>query len=102
MLKAKEDKMVTAAAVDAAKKCTTKDKRAKDTTSLVTTGSEIMKRLEQLGPSELLRLKIDELYALLINNDPLGSIPRPNKKEGQEKVNLLPTVQAALQRILAV
>ena len=77
---------------------TTKDKRAKDTTSLVTTGSEILKRLEQLGPSELIRLKIDELYTLLVNNDPLGSIPRPNKKEGQEKANLMSAVQAALRR----
>ena len=50
----------------------------------------------------LLRLQIDKLYALLINSDPLGSIPRPNKKEGQEKANLLPTVQAALRRHLAV
>jgi hypothetical protein len=102
MLKAKEDKRVALAAAAAAKKNTTKDKRAKDTTSLVTTGSEILRRLEQLGPSELLRLKIDELHALLVNNDPLGSTPRPNKKEGQEKASLLPTVQAALGRFLAV
>ncbi len=50
----------------------------------------------------LLRLQIDKLYALLINSDPLGSIPRPNKKEGQEKANLLPAIQAALRRFLAV
>ena len=102
MLKTKEDKRVAVVAAAAAKKDTTKDKRAKDTTSLVTTGSEILRRLEQLGPSELLHLKIDELHALLVNIDPLGSTPRPNKKEGQEKANLLPTVQAALWLFFAV
>ena len=51
-LKTKENKRVAAAA--AAKKNTIKDKRAKDTTSLVTTGSEILKRIEQLGRAELL------------------------------------------------
>jgi hypothetical protein len=102
MLKTKEDKRVAAAAAVAAKKDQAKDKRAKDTTVLVTAGSEILKRLEQLGPSELLRLKTDELHALLVNADPQGSIPKPKKKTGQEKANLLPTVQAALQRFLAV
>ncbi len=102
MLKSKEDERVAAAAAAAAKKDQAKEKKARDTTTLVTTGSEILKRLEQLGPSELLRLKIDELHALLVNADPQGSIPKPNKKTGQEKANLLPTVQAALGRFLAV
>ena len=39
-------------------------------TALVPTGSEIVKILEQLGPFELNRLKIDELHALLVNADP--------------------------------
>ncbi len=55
-----------------------------------------------LPTSELPRRKIDELYALLVNNDPRGSIPKPNKKSWQEKANLLPTFQAALRRFLAV
>ncbi len=38
-------------------------------TALVTTGSEILQRLEQLGPYELLRLKIHELHTLLVNSD---------------------------------
>ena len=59
---------------------------------------DVLKRLELLGPSQLLRLKIDELHALLVNNDPLGSIPKPNKKTWLEKANLLPTFQAALGR----
>ncbi len=54
----------------AAKKDQAKEKKARDTTVFVTTGSEILKRLEQLGPSELLRLKIDELHAILANADP--------------------------------
>ncbi len=70
--------------------------------ALVTTGSEIMQRLEQLGPNELLRLKIDKLYALIVNADPLGSILKPNKKTRQEKANLMPTVQAEIGRFLAV
>ena len=71
-------------------------------TALVTTGSEILHKLEQLGPNELLRLKIDELYALIVNADPLGSNPKPNKKTRQEKAILLPTVQVAMSRFLAV
>jgi hypothetical protein len=70
--------------------------KARDTTALVATGTEILKRLEHVGPPELLRLKIDELYALLVNGDPQGSILRPNKKPGQEKDNMLPTVQAVV------
>jgi hypothetical protein len=49
----------------------------------------------------VLRLKIDELYALLANVDPQGFIPKPNKKTWLEKANLLPTVEAALRRFLA-
>jgi hypothetical protein len=48
----------------------------------------------------LLRLKIDELYALLVNNR--GYIARPNKKTGLEKANLLPNVQAAFGSFSAI
>ena len=102
MLKKNHDERVAAAAAAAAKKDQAKTKKTKDTTALVTTGSEILTRLEQLGPPELLRLKIDELHALLVNSDPLGSIPKPNKKTGLEKANLLPTVQTAFGQFLAV
>ena len=37
-----------------------------------------------------------------MNADPLGSIPKPNKKTRQEKANLLPIIQAAIGRFLAV
>ena len=50
MLKTKEKMKEAAFAVAAAKKDQAKNKRAKDTTALVTTGSEILQRLEQLGP----------------------------------------------------
>jgi len=56
MLKAKEDKRVAVVVAAVAKKDQTKDKRARDTTALFTIGSEIMMRLELLGPSELHRL----------------------------------------------
>jgi len=39
---------------------------------------------------------------LIVNTDPLGFIPKLNKKTGQDKAILLPTVQAALWRFLAV
>ena len=48
------------------------------------------------------RLKIDELHSLLVNADPQATIPKPNKKTGQEKANLLPNVKAAFGRFLAV
>jgi len=88
MLKAKEDKRGAAAAATAATKDQAKDKRARDTTALVIIGSEIMKRLEQLGPSELHRLKIDKLHALLVNVDPQGSMPpflSQTRKQGKRK-----------------
>ena len=61
-----------------------------------------MKRLEQLGASKLLRLKIVEIYALIVNGDPQGSIHMTNKKKGQEKANLKSTVQVTLRRFFAV
>jgi hypothetical protein len=98
ILKAKNDKKEAAVVAAAAKKDETKEKRAKDITAFVITGSEILRRLEQSGPDELLRLKVDELYALLVNADPQGSIPRSNKKTGQEKASRLLIVIAALGR----
>jgi len=68
----------------------------------MTTGSEIVKKLGQLGPSEMLRLKIDDLYALLVNTILSAPFLGQTKKEGQEKANLLPTVQATLRRFSAV
>jgi hypothetical protein len=97
-----QDERVVAATSAGAKKDQAKTKKIKDTTVLVNTSSEILTRLEQLGPFELLRLKIDELLALLVNIDPLGSIPKPNKKTWLEKASLLPSVQAVLGRVLAV
>ena len=101
MLQASEEKRVATDATVAAKKYQAKEKKARDTTALDTIGFEIPKRLEQLGPSELLRLKIDELHALLVNANPQASIPKRNKKTCQEKANFMPTVQA-LRRHLAV
>jgi hypothetical protein len=102
MLKRKKDSREATNANAAAKKCQVKDKRAIYTTTFVTTSSEVVKRLEQLGPSKLLHLTIDKLYALLVNNDPLGSISKPKKKTWQEKANLMPIIQAAFRRYLAV
>ncbi len=45
LLKEKEDERMAVVAADAAKKEQTKEKKAKDTAALVTTGSDVMKRL---------------------------------------------------------
>jgi hypothetical protein len=44
----------------------------------------------------LIRLNIDELYTLLVNADPHGSIPKQNKKILQAKANLMSNIKAAL------
>ena len=82
-----------------AKKDKAKDKRVKDITALVTTASEILKRLDHLDPNELLRLKIDEVYAILVKADPQDSISNPNKKAGQEKAKHLSIVLAVRRNI---
>ena len=98
MIKAKADKNQAADAAAAEKRYAAKKERAQSTTALVTASSEVLKRLEKRGRAELLRLKIDELHALIFNAYPLGSNPKPNKKTGPEKVILLPAVIAALGR----
>ena len=98
LLKTKDDKKQAADAAAAEKRDAATEKRARSTTTLVNTGSEVLRRLEQRGPAELLRLKVDELHALIVNADPLGSNPRLNKKLGLEKASLLPEVIAALGR----
>ena len=70
MLKAKDDKKQTADVVAAEKRDAATEKRARSTTALVNAGSEVLKRLEQRGRAELLRLNIDELHALIVNADP--------------------------------
>ncbi len=100
MLNAKEDTKEAGVALGAAKKEQAKGKRARDITALVTTGSEIPQRLEQLDLNDLHLLKIDELHAHVANADPQGSIPKPNKKIGLEKANLLINVHATLRRFL--
>ncbi len=59
MLKAKDYKKQTADAVAVEKRDAATKKMARITTAFVTTGSEVLKRLEQRGRAELLRLKID-------------------------------------------
>jgi len=51
MLQVSEGKRMAAVDAAAAKKNQAKEKKARGTTALFATGSEILKRLEQLGPS---------------------------------------------------
>jgi hypothetical protein len=69
----------------------------------VTTGSELLKKIEKHGPSFLSRFKIDELQALLIvQSDPQGHVPKPSKTQiGFKKVVELTTVKAANLRFFA-
>jgi hypothetical protein len=98
-LKAKEDVKAAAALATASKKEQAKQKKAQETTTLVTTGSVLLKKIEQHGPSFLNCLKIDELHALLVHSDPQGHVPKPSKKQiGFEKVAELTTVKAAILR----
>ena len=64
----------------------------------MTTGSDLLIKISQFGPSLLSSLKIDDLHALLVNSDPQGVVSRPNKTQGLEKVRSLATVKAALLR----
>jgi len=96
-LRAREEEKQAADAAAAAKKEAADAKKARDTTARVLLGSELLDKIKQGGPQVLRKLKIDELHALLINAYPQNSIPRPNKKEGLEKVEELATVQDALR-----
>ena len=68
--KTKEDKKQAADVVIVEKRDAAPEKRARSTTALVTAGSEVLKRLEERDRAELLRLKIDEIHALIVNVDP--------------------------------
>ena len=85
MLKAKDDKKQAAYAVTAEKRDAAKEKRARSITALVIASSEVLKILEQRGRAELLRLKKDELHALIVNADLVGSNPKRTRKQGLRK-----------------
>jgi hypothetical protein len=101
-LKAKEDVKAAAELATISKKEQAKQKKAQETTTLVTTSSELIKNIEQHGPLFLNYLKIDELHALLVHSDPQGHVPRPSKKQiGFEKVAELTTAKASIFRHFA-
>ena len=100
MLKANEDKRMASSTDVVANKNQAEDKRANDVTVLVTTVSEIMKRLEQLGPSKLSRLHIDKLHALIVNTDPQDSVPKLNKKYSKRKPTSCPLFKPLSDDIL--
>jgi hypothetical protein len=69
-LRAREEENKATDAFAAAKKEAAEAKKAKDTTTRVLLGSEILQKIKQGGPHVLRKLKIDELHALLINEYP--------------------------------
>ena len=95
-MKAKEDERLAAIVAATAKKEMNKDKKARETTVLMTKGSNLLLRIEQLGSSVLDAPKVDELHALLVNANLQGIVPKPNKTVGLEKVRSLSTVSAAI------
>ena len=97
-LKEKEDEKTAAAAAAAAKKVEKDNKKAKDTATQVTLGSDMLKKIEHGGGDVVKTLSIPQLHALLVNSNPLASIPKPNKKVGIEKVMQLDTVKTAILR----
>ncbi len=96
-LRAREEEKQAADATAATRKEAAEAKKSRDTTTRVLLGSELLEKIKQGGSQVISRLKIDELHALLINAYPQNSIPRPNKKEGLEKVEESATVQDALR-----
>jgi hypothetical protein len=97
-LKAKDDEKKAAAAATAAKNDDKKEKKAKETASQVIAGSELLKTIQRVGPNAIPRLSIADLWALLVNADPVGSITKPKTKAvALEKVQALTTVQSALR-----
>lgn len=98
-LKAKDDEKKTAAAAAAAKNDDKKEKKAKETATQVIAGSELLKTIQRVGPNAIPKLSIADLWALLVNADPVGSITKPKTKGAAlEKVQALTTVQSALRR----
>jgi hypothetical protein len=70
----------------------------------VTTGLELLKKIEQHGPSFLNSLKHDEMHALLVHSyRPRGHVPKLSKEQiGFEKfVELIITVKSSIFRHFA-
>ena len=73
-------------------------KKARDTATLVTLGSDLIKKIEEGGETAIHRMTVHELHALLVNANPLGSVSKPSKKVGIEKALQLDTVKTAILR----
>lgn len=76
MLKAKDDERKAKEAAASAKSDEKKEKKAKDTSAQVIRGSEILKTIQRVSPYAIPGLCIADLWALLINADPAGSIKK--------------------------
>ncbi len=97
-LKDKEDDKKAKETAAASKKEETNDKKAKDTAERVTLGSDLLKKIEQFGAAVINTMSLPQLHALLVNANPLGSIPKPTKKVGIERALQLDTVKDAIMR----
>jgi hypothetical protein len=76
---------------------TKKEKKAKETVAQVIAGSELLKKIQRVGPNAIPTLSNADQWALPVNADPVVCITKPKTKGvALEKVQALTTVQSAL------
>jgi len=92
-LKEKDDTKKAKETATASIKELNNNKKVKETAERVTLGSDLLKKIKHLGAVAINTMSITQLHALLVNANPLGSIPKPTKKIPQ-----LDTVKDAIMR----
>ena len=80
---------------EVAKRSEKEEKRRQLLVSLVTTGAELLKKIEHQGPNIIQSLKVDDMMALLHNSDPQGTIKMGRKCDMLPLVLELDTVKKA-------
>jgi hypothetical protein len=90
-LDVKDDEKKATTVADASKNDDEKEKKAKEIVAHVIACSELLKTIQRVGPNAIpSRLSIIDLWALLVNADPVGCITKPKTKGfALEKVQTL-------------
>ena len=76
ILKANDDEKKASTIVVAAKNDYKNEKKAKETTTQVIAGFDLLKKIQRVGPNAIPILAIADLWALLVNVDLVGSITK--------------------------
>jgi hypothetical protein len=79
-LKEKGDHKKAKKSASASRKELNNNTKAKETVERVTLSSSLLKKIEQFAAAAINTMPITQLHALLVNANPLGSIPKPTKK----------------------